>query len=386
MSVKSPTLMMVVTDAVSFNILCEGQLEYLRCNWSGRIVLVCGGAQDQVEKLTGRNVGEVVQIRSFRRKPSPLADIFSAFDLLRIILKFKPDVVVYSTPKALLLTSVAALLAGVRVRMALVRGRAYENYEGLKRTAFAALDRISLKLSTKTVFISESLRRIYLEEGIAAPGKADVLGAGSSNGIDISRFRPPTPAEREACRDDLALKRNEFAVIAIGRLCADKGGAEFCEIAERVGAPFQFIWVGPVEDGALLSKIQLIGLDRGNIRHIGHVDSVLPLLWAADAHLFLTHREGFGNVAIEAAACGLPTVAFDVVGVRDSVSDGVSGVRVPFADMSAVAAALVKLQMGNSVGAGDRASAREWVEREFDQRVFWARWFRYIVRAAEQTT
>jgi hypothetical protein len=72
--------------------------------------------------------------------------------------------------------------------------------------------------------------------------------------------------------------------------------------------------------------------------------------------------------------------------VRDSVFDGVSGVRVPFADMSAVAAALVKLQMACSVGAGDRASAREWVEREFDQRVFWPRWFRYIVRAAEQTT
>lgn len=386
MSDKTATLMMVVTDAISFNILCAGQLEYIRRHWSGRIVLVCGGACGQVSKLIERNVGDVVYLPQLRRRPSLFSDLISLIHLFALILRVRPVIIVYSTPKALLIGALAAFLAGVRVRLALIRGRVYENYKGYRRAAFAVLDRVSLGLSTHTVFISESLRKAYTEEGIVAPEKGDVLGAGSSNGIDTSIFRPPSSMERRKCRQDLGLKADEFAVVAIGRLCADKGAREFSQTAERLGPPFRFFWVGSVEDQSLLSDIERVGKIRGNVQHIGQVDSVLPYLWASDAHLFLSHREGFGNVAIEAAACGLQTVAFDVVGVIDSVANGVSGTRVSFADIAAVEAALVDLQTSGRSRVGDCDLARSWVEQEFDQRLCWSRWFRYLVCASIKGT
>ncbi|CAN1534627.1 RfaG Glycosyltransferase [Sphingomonadaceae bacterium] len=386
MSDKSATLMMVVTDAVSFNILCAGQLEYIRRHWSGRIVLVCGGSYEQVSKLIDRNVGDVVHLPQLRRRPSLFSDLISLIHLFAVIMRVRPVIVVYSTPKALLLASLVAFLAGVRVRLALIRGRVYENFKGYRRMVFVVLDRVSLGLSTHTVFISESLRKAYTEEGIVAPPKADVLGAGSSNGIDTLLFRPPSSMERRKCRQNLGLKVDEFAVLAVGRLCVDKGAREFCQIAERLGPPFRFFWVGSVEDQSLLSDIERAGKIGGNVEYIGQVENVLPYLWAADAHLFLTHREGFGNVAIEAAACGLQTVAFDVVGVTDSVANGVSGTRVPFADISAVAAVLMELQMSGSSRASDRVAARSWVEREFNQHICWSRWFQYLIRASERST
>lgn len=50
--------------------------------------------------------------------------------------------------------------------------------------------------------------------------------------------------------------------------------------------------------------------------------------------------EGFGIVAIEAAACGRPTVAFDVDGVGDAVINGVTGQLIPFAEYLKMAEAI----------------------------------------------
>jgi glycosyltransferase involved in cell wall biosynthesis len=68
------------------------------------------------------------------------------------------------------------------------------------------------------------------------------------------------------------------------------------------------------------------------------------------------HHEGWGTVVMEAAAAGLPTVAFDVPGLRDSVEDGVTGVLA--GDEDAFLDAWTRLATDTSVRAQMSAAAR----------------------------
>ena len=133
---------LLVTDALSFNVLCRGQLEYLK-EKGFELVLVAGGGRDELDEVERRGVGRVVNV-GFVRKPSLLKDLFALFRLFWFFLFNRFDLVVYSTPKALLLASVAAFCSGQSRRIAIVRGRAYENFSGLRRSVFAFLDKAAL--------------------------------------------------------------------------------------------------------------------------------------------------------------------------------------------------------------------------------------------------
>lgn len=93
----------------------------------------------------------------------------------------------------------------------------------------------------------------------------------------------------------------------------------------------------------LLDTAAALGL-QGNVRRLGPCDDVTlaQAYAAADVHVFPVRHvpgdiEGFGMVAIEAAAHGLPTVAFAVGGVPDAVCDYVSGYLVTPGDYDAFA-------------------------------------------------
>jgi glycosyltransferase involved in cell wall biosynthesis len=80
------------------------------------------------------------------------------------------------------------------------------------------------------------------------------------------------------------------------------------------------------------------------------------------ARLFLnpSPKEGWGLTVIEAAACGLPTVASDRPGLRDSVRDGETGLLVPYGDERAMAAAAVALLRDDARWQAMSAAARAW--------------------------
>ena len=108
-------------------------------------------------------------------------------------------------------------------------------------------------------------------------------------------------------------------------------------------------------------------VDQDTIRFLGKVDDdVLSNCYAAaDALVFPLIRtrgdvEGFGMVAIEAAASGTPTVAFPVGGVVDAVADGVNGLLVPEGDYEAFADAVLSICQG---GPPSRTSCRAHAEK-----------------------
>ena len=66
-------LCFVVTDAISFNVLYRGQLEYL-ANSGCELTLICGGSSAQLDTLRARNIGRVIDY-GLVRSPSVWRDL-----------------------------------------------------------------------------------------------------------------------------------------------------------------------------------------------------------------------------------------------------------------------------------------------------------------------
>lgn len=363
---------LIVTDAISFNVLYQGQLEYLNDN-GFEITLICGGSHAELATLRKRNVGTVIDYKLVR-PPSLGLDLLSLSKISKHLLFNRYDLVLSTTPKALLLGSIAGFLSAQPRRIAFFQGRVYENFTGFKRKAYVLLDHIVVASSHEVIFVSKSLMAEFIKDIPSTVSKAKVIGAGSSNGVSASKFAPATVDKHKIAeiRNSLNIKETDTVIVAVGRICEDKGLKEFIEVATIVAeqvANVRFIMLGNIEDDEAFERLATLRA-QGIVIHVDFVTDITPYFALADLHLFLSHREGFGNVAIEAAAMGVPTIAFDVVGVRDSVAEGVSGWRFEQGDSAAVAAAILQL-ITNDATQETFKNAREWVIERFSQQKVW---------------
>src|SRR5699024_3685723 len=69
----------------------------------------------------------------------------------------------------------------------------------------------------------------------------------------------------------------------------------------------------------------LIGRNKSNIKYLGVQKPIEPILLLSDILVVPTHREGFGNVFIEAGAMRKPVITCRVTGAKDAVVDGHTG-------------------------------------------------------------
>lgn len=134
----------------------------------------------------------------------------------------------------------------------------------------------------------------------------------------------------------------------------------------------RLLLVGDLEKGDPLPPeiLRHIQNDLGII-HTGFVQDPVPHYHVMDALAFPTHREGFGNVALEAQAAGKPVIGARATGVVDSVVDGVTGILVRVGDARALANALELVLNDKCLAAALGAAGRERVLREFRQERIW---------------
>lgn len=357
---KPIKLCMIITDAISFNTLCRGQLEYFQDSKEFDITLICGGDYKQIDKLKARNVGKVIKI-PLVRQPSLLNDVKCLFILWKYLLVNRFDLIVYSTPKALLLGSLASFLSFQPNRVALVRGRVYENYTGKKRKFFSFLDKISLSISNYVLFISNSLKQVYLDENLISDSKAIVLNQGSSNGVDIHKFYP---VENQI--------NQKFKIVMMGRICHDKGIYDLAKLLRLIKhLSLDFTLVGRVEDESSQAELNKILKEYSFLKHVPHTIEPAVYFQNADLHIFLSHREGFGNVALEAASCNVPTFAYDVVGVKDSVQENISGLKFAFQDIESIAEEIENAVENPQKFKSQFSNSRDWAINNFEQNRVW---------------
>ncbi len=141
--------------------------------------------------------------------------------------------------------------------------------------------------------------------------------------------------------------RQSRTVIAMGRLSPEKGFDLLIRAFARLAAEFPdwglaILGEGP-ERGSLESLAQDLKLgDR--LQMPGAVEEPFAVLKQSDVFVLSSRHEGFGNVLVEAMACGLPVVAADCWAVSPAiVRDGTDGLLVPPDNPAALAQAMARL-------------------------------------------
>jgi len=301
-----------------------------------------------------------------RRGMAPAADLLSLLRLCWLLWRLKPEMTEFSTPKAGLLGSVAAMLCGVPSRVYLLRGLRLETSTGIKRCILLAAERVASACSHVVLCNSESLRNQALALRVAPEDKLRLLGSGSSNGVDVERFSPGPGTLRAR----LGLPPDAPVVGFVGRLTRDKGLPELVEafdaiLAARPQAHLLLVgWFDASEDAlgsALRSRIK----NHPHIHMTGYVADTAPYYRAMDVMVLPTWREGFPNVVLEAAASGIPVVTTLCTGSRDAVVPEVTGLLIPPGYPVAIREAVLQLLRNPARSCRMGEAARAWVMENY---------------------
>lgn len=262
------------------------------------------------------------------RKPNIIFDLLALIRLIKIFRDNKFSCVHSITPKAGLLTMVAAFLARTPIRIHTFTGQVWASKKGMARAFYVFMDWVTAFFSTQVLADSYSQREFLISNGVVAEDKIIVLGNGSIVGVDGSRFRPDS-SMRMQIRRDHGLASTDTVFIFVGRLTVDKGIADllvaFNEVAQKCIDSHLFI-IGPDEadfDNQIADMRQKL---NGRIHRVKFTDNPEWYMAASDILCMPSYREGFGNVVIESASVGLPSIATRIYGLSDAVIDGETGI------------------------------------------------------------
>lgn len=329
---------------------------------------------DRARELAAREQAQFIPI-PMEREISAQADLRSLRELKRVLSDLAPDLVNAGTPKAGLLVTAAAAAARVPVRVLTLRGLRSATMAGAGKYLVRAAEATSCRLAHRVICISQSLCDEAIRLGVLPAARGVVLGAGSSNGVDVEHFQrtPASIAAGEALRQQLGIRPGAVVVTFVGRIHQEKGVFDLLRAFAQLDIPDAALVVaGPNE----LPRSELDTLESftrdDRIKLTGHIEDVRALYATSDVVVLPSWREGFGNVVIEASAMGLPVVAADVTGCRDSVADGETGTLVPPRQPDALARALRAYVLDSSLRQQHGEAGRRRAVSLFSNQAVWS--------------
>lgn len=270
---------------------------------------------------------------------SPFRDLQDVLAVARILRADRPDIVFTNNLKPVIFVTIAAALAGIRRRYALMGGLGYAftDVPGRRlspgrfvtRALASLLCGTAFRLCHRVIFHNRDDLEMLVARGIC-PRQTAAVVAGS--GVDTDRFSPGT-------------RPDEPTFICVARLLADKGVHEYLLAvgeAKRAHPNARFLLVGGADaNPSAIDPVQVQrSVDRGELEWPGKVSDVRPYLNQASVFVLPSYREGLPRSTLEAMASGLAVITTDAPGCRDTVEVGVNGVLVPVGDAPALAAAM----------------------------------------------
>jgi glycosyltransferase involved in cell wall biosynthesis len=324
-----PKLIRITTAPISLKVLLSGQMRFMQQNGFD-VVMVSGD---------GKELDEVIKNEDCRhhfipmiRMMTPFADIRSLWLLYRFFKKEKPDIVHSHTPKAGLLSMLAAKFAGVKIRIHTVAGLRFITSKGFRRWLLIKMEKITGKAANHVWPNSVSLLNYIQKNKLVKKEKLEVIGKGSSNGIDLSRYSVSflNNEKLQAIKKKLHYDDKLIYFLTVGRLVHDKGIDELVHAFINVynnNKLVRLILVGAFEDEVdpVSDETKSFLQTHPGIILAGWSDEVEYYLSVAYALVHPSYREGFPNVLLQAGAMNCPVICSGIDGNIDIVEHEKSG-------------------------------------------------------------
>lgn len=288
----------------------------------GHEVIAIGPNKDYIEDVLDLGV-KFIEVPFSKDNTSIFGDIKYYFDLKKIIMENKPDLVFSYTIKPVIYGSLAAKNACVNQIYPMVTGlgRVYASNTfkaRILRGITGLLYKKAFKKCNKVIFQNSDDLNQFVDLKYLPQSKAVRV---NGSGVNMKRF----------ITNELP---QEPVFLMIARIIKEKGVFEFAEAARLVKKDYpeaRFILLGGYDNsiGAIKPEDITPYIEDGSIEFPGEVKDVLPFLKEAKVFVLPTYyREGLPRTILEAMAMGRPVITTDWPGCRDAVEDGVNGLLV----------------------------------------------------------
>lgn len=294
-----------------------------------------------------------------RTGTNPVADLVTVVELWRLMRRIRADYVLGYTIKPVIYGSLAAWLAGVPNRFALVTGLGYaftgeaSGKRGMLRKLIQKLYRFGLSKSRKVFFQNPDDESLFRRLRLLPAGVSSCVVNGS--GVDVTDYA-------------LAPLPENPSFLLIARLLGDKGVREYAQAAGRVKEQFpevSFKLVGWIDDNPdAVSQAELDGwINSGTVEFLGKLADVRPAIAGSNVYVLPSYREGTPRTVLEAMAMGRPVITTDAPGCRETVVDGDNGFLVPVQTVDELASAMIRFvespELATCMGERSRRIAEE---------------------------
>lgn len=371
---EQPSLVVAVNSPIALAYL-QGQPEYFQGK-GFNVTILCPQRRDSEWEVPQPKGISFLQM-PMERTIAPLRDLISLWRLCRAMRRLRPAVANVGTPKAGLLGGFAAWLNRVPCRFYTLHGLRFETTTGIKRRLLIYAERLACSFAHRVLCVSRSVREKAVAYGLTRPERTVVLGSGSCNGVDVSRFEATPKMMRCAAqlRRQLGIPLQAPVLLFVGRLTRDKGIPELTKAFSQLVVRFselRLLLVGCFEDGDPLPLDTRRFLEtHPQVVFAGPVTDTAPYYATADILVQPSHREGLPTVVLEAQAAGIPVVGAAATGIIDVVADGKTGLLFPVGNVSALAEAIARLITDHGLANRLRLAGQEQVQTKFQQERIW---------------
>ena len=322
-------LIRITTVPMALRYLLPGQMQFMKENGFEVVMVSADGVElkDVIENEQCRHI-----IVPMTRKITPVQDLKCLMRLIKVFKNERPDIVHTHTPKAGLLGMWAAKLCGVKIRIHTVAGMPLMVEKGIKLRLLTFIEKLTYKAANHVWPNSGSLYNYISEHKFTTAKKLQIIGKGSTNGINTNRFNSNVPDEKiiQQIKNSINFSTDSIHLLCIGRLVADKGIVELVNVFVLLQKKYPYlklILTGDFEEeldplpAGIIQQIQT----NPNIIHIKWTQQVEYYMHVAKFFVFPSHREGFPNVLLQAGAMQLPIICSRIAGNVDIVTHHQTG-------------------------------------------------------------
>jgi glycosyltransferase involved in cell wall biosynthesis len=225
----------------------------------------------------------------------------------------------------------------------------------LKMRLYNQLDRWSLRKPARLVTVSEAFKRQLMNQGIE-PGRIAIL----QNAVNPDWVARVRRADAASIRRELGLEGRQV-ILAAGRMSREKAHGDLIAAFHLLRENHPLASVVLVGDGPERAGLEKSAGER--ILFAGQQGDVSRFFAIADVMVLPSLTEGSPNVLLEAMACGVPSVATEVGGVPEIVSNEKEALLVPARAPIQLAAAISRVLREPELRAGMVVRSLEAIRR-----------------------